>query len=94
MLDNNHGTGNPTVISNIFDPIELDTAISPWPFEKRNKLKKSMGKKRKIRKKEIFTIQQLIFWTKLFYLPCLATMTDVNKSGTLVPAAKNVNPIM
>ena len=26
--------------------------------------------------------------------PCLATMTDVSKSGTLVPAAKKVNPII
>ena len=49
------GNGNPMVTSKIFEPMELETAISPWPF--------------------------------------LATITDVIRSGTLVPAARKVNPM-
>ena len=43
------------VTSKIFEPIELETAMSPWPF--------------------------------------FATITEVIKSGTEVPAAKKVKPI-
>ena len=54
--NNNHGRGSPIVTSKMFEPIELEIAMSPKPF--------------------------------------LATITDVIKSGTLVPAARSVRPIM
>ena len=48
------GRGNPTKISKILLPMELETAISPCP--------------------------------------CFATITELKRSGTLVPAAKIVKP--
>mmetsp|Transcript_26031 Transcript_26031/g.41025 ORF Transcript_26031/g.41025 Transcript_26031/m.41025 type:complete len:111 (-) Transcript_26031:679-1011(-) len=52
----NHGSGNPTRISKILLPMELDTAMSPCPIR--------------------------------------ATITLENKSGTDVPAASTVNPMI
>merc|ERR1719319_1684872 len=54
-LHKSQGKGNPTVTSKMLDPMDDDTAISPWP--------------------------------------CLATRTDVMRSGTDVPAARTVRPI-
>merc|ERR1712113_693312 len=31
MLNRSHGSGSPTVTSKMFEPMELLTAISPWP---------------------------------------------------------------
>merc|ERR1712086_710744 len=50
-----HGNGKPIKISKMLDPMELETAMSPFP--------------------------------------CIATMILLSKSGTLVPAASNVNPM-
>merc|ERR1711924_581337 len=56
MLKSSHGSGRPTATSKMFEPIDDDTAMSPWP--------------------------------------CLATMTEESRSGTLVPAARNVRPMI
>merc|ERR1711865_506871 len=51
-----HGMGSPMRMSKMLEPIEDDTAMSPWP--------------------------------------CLATMTEVIRSGIEVPAARKVRPII
>lgn len=55
MLLSNQGKGSPIRMSKMLLPIELETAISPFP--------------------------------------CIATMTLLSKSGTLVPAASKVRPM-
>ena len=55
-LKRSQGSGNPTVTSKRLEPMEEETAMSPWPAR--------------------------------------ATITEVIKSGTLVPAARKVMPIV
>ena len=55
-LKRSQGRGKPTVTSKRFDPMDDETAMSPWP--------------------------------------ALATITDVIKSGTEVPAARKVIPMV
>lgn len=98
------GRPRPTRMSNTLLPMELEMAMSPRPEARRETLSRSVFGRETYRLRQAklccatlnfcFVSQLDLISASYVNVPCRATMTLAMQSGTLVPAARKVMPMM